>query len=364
MILHICCNLAGSTVFPQLFTALRDIGLPQTVFVPEKRRADMGRNHPEGVPTLQRLTVRRSDALFFFRKAQRSVKAIRSEINLTDVKLIHAHTLFTDGSIAAKLSRETGIPYGVTLRYSDTEVIWPKEPHLRGLGRRVLREASFVVFLSEKGKEKVLGGWVSAEERTALEKKCVVIPNGIQPEWLDGTARSAPGNPLRVGFAGRLNGRKRPLDSLEAAHAANDALSCVWIGCGAGPLEERVRAGMAAGDEWRGALSGMTEMKRFYRDIDVLLVPSQAETVGMVYLEAMSQGVPVLYTKGQGFDGQLPEGQAGFAVPCGDVPAMKDAILRIAEDYAGFSERSVRAAQRFSWPLIAERWRACYSLWL
>ena len=43
---------------------------------------------------------------------------------------------------------------------------------------------------------------------------------------------------------------------------------------------------------------------------------------------------------------------------------MKDAILRIAEDYAGFSERSVRAAQRFSWPLIAERWRACYSLWL
>ena len=35
-LLHICCNLAGSTVFPQLFTALKAAGLEQTVFVPEK----------------------------------------------------------------------------------------------------------------------------------------------------------------------------------------------------------------------------------------------------------------------------------------------------------------------------------------
>ena len=48
-ILHICCNLAGSTVFPQMFEALRDEGLSQIVFVPEKRAGDVGKNVPQGV---------------------------------------------------------------------------------------------------------------------------------------------------------------------------------------------------------------------------------------------------------------------------------------------------------------------------
>ena len=76
-VLHICCNLAGSTVFPQLFEALAAQGLDQVVFVPEKRAADLGKNEPRGVKTIRAMTVRQSDALFFFRKAQRSVPAMQ-----------------------------------------------------------------------------------------------------------------------------------------------------------------------------------------------------------------------------------------------------------------------------------------------
>ena len=52
-VLHICCNLAGSTVFPQLFEALAAQGLEQVVFVPEKRAADLGKNEPRGVKTIR-----------------------------------------------------------------------------------------------------------------------------------------------------------------------------------------------------------------------------------------------------------------------------------------------------------------------
>lgn len=45
-VLHICCNLAGSTVFPQLFEALDAQGIEQIVFVPEKRAADLNKNEP------------------------------------------------------------------------------------------------------------------------------------------------------------------------------------------------------------------------------------------------------------------------------------------------------------------------------
>ena len=102
-LLHICCNLAGSTVFPQLFEALAAQGISQQVFVPEKRPEDMGKNLPRGVPTHCALTVKKSDALLFFRKAQRSVPEIERTVDLSGVTLVHAHTLFTDGSIAHAL---------------------------------------------------------------------------------------------------------------------------------------------------------------------------------------------------------------------------------------------------------------------
>lgn len=40
-------------------------------------------------------------------------------------------------------------------------------------------------------------------------------------------------------------------------------------------------------------------------------MPSHKETFGLVYAEAMSQGLPIIYTKNQGFDGQFPDGYVG-----------------------------------------------------
>ena len=354
-VLHICCNLAGSTVFPQLFEALAAQGLEQGVFVPERRAKDMHKNEPKGVPTVYRMTVKATDMLFFFRKAQRSVPAIEKQIDLSGVTLIHAHTLFTDGSIAARLAKKHGLPYAVTLRYSDIEAIWKYEPHLRPMARRILRGAARVVCLGSAAREKVLG-WFSGAARDALADKLRVIPNGLDPAWLDGAPRTAAHTPVRVGFAGRMNERKRPLDALNAAHEAGYAMAA----CGDGPLKEAFCAAMRPQDRYLGRISGMDAMKAFYADCDVLLVPSAAETFGMVYLEAMSQGVPVLYTKGQGFDGQFPEGEIGYAVPCGDVQAQTEALKRVVQEYAQRSRRCVAGAEKYAWPRIAGMWMRLY----
>ena len=361
MILHICCNLAGSTVFPQLFEALKDAGLEQVVFVPEKRAEDLDKNEPKGIKTIRALTVKKSDALFFFRKAQRSVPEIEKQVELSRVTLIHAHTLFSDGSIARALYKKHGMPYVVTLRYSDMEAIWRYEPHLRPMARAILRDAKRVVFLSSAARDKVLG-WFKGEARALIEKKTAIVPNGIKPEWLTGEARTAPADPVRVGFAGRLNDRKRPLDVLEAVHRASSAGKTRFVlrTCGSGPLEDKLKAGLLEGDAYVGAVRGMDAMKAFYADCDLLLVPSGAETFGMVYLEAMSQGLPVLYTKGQGFDGQFPEGTAGYAVPCGDVAAQAEALCRVAEHYAAMSREAVNRAKQFAWPLVAKTWKDLY----
>ena len=241
-VLHICCNLAGSTVFPQLFEALAAQGLEQVVFVPEKRAADLGKNEPRGVKTIRAMTVRQSDALFFFRKAQRSVPAIEEQIDMAGVTLIHAHTLFTDGSIAARLAKKHGIPYAVTLRYSDIEAIWKYEPHLRPMARRILGGAARVVCLGGVAKEKVLG-WFKGAARDALADKLRVIPNGLDPAWLDGVPRTAAHTPVRVGFAGRMNERKRPLDARSRV-------------CRGGLRRRAAEGSILRGDAPAGSLSG------------------------------------------------------------------------------------------------------------
>ena len=361
-ILHICCNLAGSTVFRELFEALAQEGLGQTVFVPEKREENLGKNEPEGMLTVSAMTVKRSDSLLFFRKAQRSVPEILSRINMKDVRLIHAHTLMSDGSIAMKLCHKTGIPYVVTVRYSD-EVIWRWEPHLRPLAREIARGAQRIVFLSDGVRERVLKDWFGEQEQGDIRAKTAVIPNGIARAWLDGQARERVNEPVRVGFAGKLNDRKRPLDALAAVHDANarGGRGYALRAAGSGPLEGKLREALQPQDRVLGQIEGMEAMKRFYAGCDVLLVPSQAEPFGMVYLEAMSQGVPVIYTRGQGFDGQFPEGEIGYGAACGDVREQADRLIQIVDNYAERSRRCVARAAEYAWPVVAQKWLALYA---
>ncbi len=356
-ILHICCNLAGSGVFKEMFEALRDEGVEQIVFVPEKRKENLGRGQPEGVTVHDVLTVRKSDSLFFSRKAKRTVPEILRRVDMRDVRLVHAHTLFTDGSIALRLSQQTGVPYIVTLRYSDIDVIWRLEPHLRPLAREILRGAQRIVFLSEGVRARVLESWQSGAEREEMASRSVVIPNGISPAWMDGEPRLGVREPVRVGFAGRLNRRKRPLDALAAVREASSRGGPAFVLCaaGSGPLEGKLKQAMRPEDRYFGQIEGLDAMKRFYAGCDVLLVPSSAETFGMVYLEAMSQGVPVIYTRGQGFDGQFAEGEVGYSAPCGDTRAQADRLIQILDNYAERSKRCVQRAAGYASPIVAQK---------
>ena len=357
-ILHICRNLAGSTVFPQMFDAVAELGIPQLIFAPEDKPQNLGRNIPEHVETHYALTLRKTDPIFFFRKWQRSLPEVR-KLDLSGVTMIHGHTLFTAGSIAMRLAGELGVPYMLTVRYSDLAAIWKYEPHLRPLARQVLRGASRVVFLNEKARQQVLKGWVKGEEAARISPRTAVIPNGISDVWLDGQSRRNPGEKVVVGFAGLMNARKRPLDALSAVHAAGEKYA--MLACGTGALAEEMQRRMRPGDRYLGRISGTEAMKEFYRSCDILLVPSVAETFGMVYLEAMSQGLPVLYTRDQGFDGQFPEGEVGYSVESGNIEEQAAMIRRIAEgDYARMSRNCVEHASAFRWEVIAQRWRELY----
>ena len=161
-VLHICCNLAGSTVFPQLFEALDAQGIEQIVFVPEKRAADLNKTEPHGVKTVRAMTVKQSDALFFFRKAQRSVPVIEKQIDLSGVTLIHAHTLFTDGERFRKdIEKMEFIPAGEEERHPITISggisTFPCIPDTEEDANTIIRYAEHALYNAKKrGKNKIV----------------------------------------------------------------------------------------------------------------------------------------------------------------------------------------------------------------
>jgi N-acetyl-alpha-D-glucosaminyl L-malate synthase BshA len=84
---------------------------------------------------------------------------------------------------------------------------------------------------------------------------------------------------------------------------------------------------------------------------DLFLLPSATESFGLVALEAMSCGVPVVATRVGGLPEVVPEGEAGFLADVGDVAAMAELGLLILKDkevWRRMSATARRVAEQFS----------------
>jgi L-malate glycosyltransferase len=97
---------------------------------------------------------------------------------------------------------------------------------------------------------------------------------------------------------------------------------------------------------------------------DLLLLPSQNESFGLVALEAMASGVPVIASRAGGLPEVVEDGETGFLAPVGDVEAMADGaihILRDPETWRQFSGAAVKsAAERYSVAAIIPQYERYY----
>ena len=101
----------------------------------------------------------------------------------------------------------------------------------------------------------------------------------------------------------------------------------------------------------------------YYSAADVLIMPSHYESFGMVALEAMACGTPVVASQVGGLAFLVQDGQTGFAVPNGDVPALSDRLTRLLTDSALRETLGLQAAayaRQYSWENIVDRLLAVY----
>ena len=100
------------------------------------------------------------------------------------------------------------------------------------------------------------------------------------------------------------------------------------------------------------------------RQSDIFVMPSKPETFGLVYVEALSQNLPIVYTKGEGFDGFFPEGEVGYSAISGNVASIAEVIMKVIHNYPIIVNNITRLSleKDFSWPLIATKYMKLYKM--
>lgn len=363
-VLQISRDYAASRVYKNLFFELDKLGCGQVVYVPEQETSRMGKNVFAGknINFVYSQIIKKYDRYLYFTKIFRAASDIEKRIEFSSIKLIHAHTLFTCGGMCHQIYRKHRIPYIVSIRNTDINGFFKHASHLRWYGWRIIKNASKVIFISNTHKERFLREYIPNSIKDDFLSKVVVVPNGLSEEWYQG-AHSRSKNPdrvLKVGFVGRLDHNKNALAAWNAVRLLNEQ-NCPAVLRIAGDGSCRAELEGKRYLELCGYISSIEKLKAFYDECNIFLLPSLTETFGLVYLEAMSRGLPVLYTKGEGFDGLFPEGEVGYHVDSKNPQDMADKIKLCLSDYIPMSQRCADNIKDFHWSNIARQYQEIYN---
>ncbi|HEY6981127.1 glycosyltransferase family 4 protein [Reyranella sp.] len=237
--------------------------------------------------------------------------------------------------------RRNGVPIMVR---GDSQLIDERRGPLRAIKQivfpSILRCFDGFLYVGERNREYLLHYGV-APRRLFFSPHCVdndAFRSGSEAARQSGGSTRQT-RTARILFAGKLIPRKRPLDILRAAKLLQDrGMDLDITFAGSGQLGEELAsfahsAGLSV--KWRGFVN-QSEMPAMYAAADVVVLPSQSDTWGLVVNEAMACGVPAVVSDivGCGPDLVVP-GLTGEIFPLGDIAALSraiEAVLRAAPE--------------------------------
>ncbi len=236
---------------------------------------------------------------------------------------LHNHIAKSSCTVAMLASALSGIPYSFTLHGPD---IFFAPEHWR-LDEKIAR-ARFVACISEFCRSQAML-WSEPSHWDKLK----IIHCGVEPD------RYAPGdrtgtNLLFVGRLAAVKGVPILLDAFAKSRTAQPDLTLTFIGDGPdrAQLETRVtEKGLGDAVTFLGYQS-QSAVAEVLTKTDALVLPSFAEGVPVVLMEALAAQTPVIATQVGGVSELVRSGENGVLVPPGDTDALADAIVALMGD--------------------------------
>jgi len=379
-LLYIANSYGGSAVHYHLLRFLDDMGIRLTVFVPlnVNNHCRIGNQmidfKVEGSKIIYSTVLRAHHRYLYRKKIKTIVNAVKQEVDLNNISLIHAAYLCSDGAVAMELSKQYNIPYISAIRNTDVNAYYKILFWQRRYFRKILLKASKIIFISPCYKKLYTETLISKNTFAKIKNKILTIPNGIDKIFFDNKKKSPNEihSPIKIIFAAYFGSGKN-LDKLILAIAALVAkgiqIELTAVGRGLAYRKENIDyikkiEELASQYSWISLLDSMpqSELLKLFSESDIFAMPSSPETFGLVYVEAMTQGLPVIYTKGQGFDGFYPEGKVGYGVDAKNIIDMTNKIELIINSYSQFATNiaNLELKEDFSWNTIAKKYKEIY----
>ena len=379
-ILHISNSYGGTKVYENLYTQLDKQGVRQTVFVPlnAANHSRVGNQmidfQTPGSKIIYSTVLKPRHRFLYMDKINTIVKDLKKAVDLSSVDAIHASTLCLDGAVAYKLHQETRIPYMCAIRNTDVNNYYKVFVWRKGFFSKILETASKIIFISPKYKENFLGEIIPVAVREKIEERVMVIPNGVSDVFLanKGTDHKTYNNELNLIFVAAFYKGKGLVETIQAIEQLRGkgykiTLNAIGKGLPNRPhdkeYEELVHA-LAKGKSWvkTQTFKKPEEIITEMRQANAFVMVSKPETFGLVYVEALSQHLPIIYAQGQGFDGYYPDGFVGYPAEAGNAESIADKIESLIKNYAGIAANveSLNLDEDFDWSNIGKKYLNIY----
>ncbi len=282
------------------------------------------------------------------------------------------------GGGAYLLQKRRNVPYVVFLGGRDVPSRNPDPPYYRWLYlllkpiiRAIWGNASAVVACSE--------GLRELARETDTDVKMDVIPDGLDLERFEVVSTSVTGKEkqrdacpekVRVLTIGRLIPRKgfqfliRALPQIVENAAYNFEIEVV----GDGPYQAELLKLSEVLDvvshiRFTGSVP-YSELPQKYRDADIFILPSLAEGMPLVVLEAMGTGLPIVASRVQGIDELVVEDVNGALFEAGDVDGLAHSLVKLinaGEGRVEMGKASVERVRPYDWKHIADAYLSLYA---
>jgi glycosyltransferase involved in cell wall biosynthesis len=287
----------------------------------------------------------RSVAFPFYDGFRVAAPRVPRRVRRGDVDVVHSHTPFSLGLAGLRLASRRELPFVAsyhtpTAEYADYLTSNPRlERGIESMSTRYerwfLSRADAVIVPSAETRDRLTALGVDAD--------VTVVQNGVDVDRfapVDPTAfraRHGLRGETLVGYTGRHGFEKRLPDIVRAADGLDDV---TLVFGGDGPARESVKR-LADERDVDARFFGFLpreELPAFYSALDAFAFPSPVETQGLVALEAIACGTPVVGVREGALRDTIDDGVTGYHYEPGDIDGFRAGIRRALDEYESLRE--------------------------
>ncbi|MDN5339309.1 MAG: hypothetical protein PWQ30_418 [Euryarchaeota archaeon] len=278
--------------------------------------------------------------------------------------LIHAHFIWPNGFVGAKLKKEYGIPFVVTAHGYDIYDLPFRDAEWKRRIEAILNAADVIITVSNSNRE--------CMKRLDVTTPVNVVPNGFRHDLFypvrTETCRKALNLPinrkilLSVGNLVEVKGYTHLIDAISEVVRERTDVLCLIVG--RGELKHRLEKKVSSLglEQYVRFIGGKPhgEIPLWMNASDLFVLPSLRESFGIVQVEAMACGKPVVATKNGGSEEIVIPGKTGLLCDAADPRGLAESIVR-ALDMPWDADAIADEVRPYSWESVGREISWIYS---